>query len=469
MTSGCGSCVLLDKHDVPERLNVFETVKWLKENVPIRTISETGEMLFYDNGTYKFGGEQEISKMLAGTFAGINKYNGAPIYNKHVKSEIITMLKDTTYTDVTNFDNNLDIINVKNGLYNWRTGELKEHSPDYYSAIQLPVTFDIEAKCPNIDKMISIVADENNQMKCYELIAYCLYRSYPIQKLFVLFGPGNTGKSHFMDVVKTILGESNCSYVSLQDMTKDRFASSDLYTKMANICGDLDNTIMYQVNTIKQITSNKDVIRAQKKGIKSFNFINYAKPIFGANHLPASKDETSGFYRRFEIIPFMHVFKKEEVDQEFLTTLTSDAEISGLFNKVISILGDLLERGTFTNQLDIEEVKSMYKERSATEESFFDKFIIEAPGESIPKNVLSMYFNEYCKILGLPKRSMNVFGRYITNNVEWIKKRSVYENKEDHKSNYSAWVNGKTVAVWPDTMIDIKKFIDWKREKTNTS
>jgi len=229
----------------------------------------------------------------------------------------------------------------------------------------------------------------------------------------------------------------------------------------------LDNTVMYQVDTLKKLTSNKDRIRAQRKGEKAFNFVNFAKPIFGANHLPSSKDDTSGFYRRFEIIPFMHVFKKDEIDQDFLDSLTSDAEISGLFNKVINILGDLLARNTFTNQLNIEDVKSMYKDRSAPEEAFFDQFVVEVPGETTAKNELAMYFNEYCEILGLPKRSMSMLGRYITSNVEWIKKRAIYDNKGDHKSNYSAWKDGKSVAVWPDTMIDLKKFIEWK--KANTS
>ncbi len=147
--------------------------------------------------------------------------------------------------------------------------------------------------------------------------------------------------------------------------------------------------------------------------------------------------------------------------------MTSDAEISGLFNKVVSILCDLLVRNAFTNQLNIEDAKSMYKDRSAPEESFFDQFVVEVPGETIAKNMLAMYFNEYCEILGLPKRSMSMLGRYITSNVEWIKKRAIYDNKGDHKSNYSAWKDGKSVAVWPDTMIDLKKFIEWK--KANTS
>ena len=450
------------KEAFPDRLDIFKTVNWLQENIPVRTILETGEILFYHNGIYEPGGEQYISRILATTFSSIYRYNEAPIYNKHVKSEILSQLRDITYTEIDRFDNDLAIINMENGLYNWQTGEFLQHTPDYYSVIQIPVRFDPDARCPNIDKMIQTVADEKNVTKCYELIAYCLYRAYPIQKMFVLFGPGGTGKSYFMDVVQRMLGDVNCSNVSMQDLARDRFATSDLYKKLANICGDLDNTTMNQVAALKQITSNKDRIRAQRKGEKAFSFVNFAKPLFGANHLSNSTDSTTGFYRRFEIIPFMHVFKKDEIDQDFLNSLTGEQEISGLFNKVVALLPSLLERNAFTNQLDIDTVCTMYKDRSAPEEAFFDQFVYELPGNFTAKNALAMYFNEYCEIIGLPKRSISMLGRYITSNIEWIKRRAIYDGNAVHKSNYCTTINGKSVAAWPDTYFDFKAFVDWK-------
>ena len=38
-----------------------------------------------------------------------------------------------TYIKKEKFDSDLDIINVKNGLLNLKTGELLPHTPDYYS------------------------------------------------------------------------------------------------------------------------------------------------------------------------------------------------------------------------------------------------------------------------------------------------------------------------------------------------
>jgi putative DNA primase/helicase len=368
-----------------------------------------------------------------------------------------------TYTEISEFDKDLAIINIKSGLYNWQTGELLPHDPAYFSLIQSPIVYEPSATCPCIDKLIETVADKDNRKKCYEFIAYCLYRSYPVQKMFLLFGPGGTGKTYFMDIVQSTLGELNCSHVPMQDLSGDRFATSDLYKKLANICGDLDGTAMRQVGTLKQLTSNKDVIRAQEKGEKAFNFVNFAKLIFGANKLPASSDDSTGFFRRCEIIPFMHVFERNEFDQAFLDKTTSETEISGLFNKLVKILPELLARNAFTNQLTIEEVRTMYKDRSSPEEAFFDQFVYEQPGQFTQKAVLYMYFCEYGKKLGLSPRGKNMFGRFITQNIDWIKRRAIYDGKDAHKSNYTTTVDNKPVAAWPDTYFDFAAFIEWKK------
>jgi hypothetical protein len=84
---------LFDKNDVPERLDVFKT--WIGcRNIPIRTILETGEMLFIIMAFNVPGGEQYISRILASTFKNFYKYSGAPIYSRHVKSEILAMLRE---------------------------------------------------------------------------------------------------------------------------------------------------------------------------------------------------------------------------------------------------------------------------------------------------------------------------------------------------------------------------------------
>jgi putative DNA primase/helicase len=54
-----------------------------------------------------------------------------------------------TYHKRSEIDADINIINLKNGLYNIETDELRPHSPDYLSINQKPITFNPKAK-PNL-------------------------------------------------------------------------------------------------------------------------------------------------------------------------------------------------------------------------------------------------------------------------------------------------------------------------------
>jgi phage/plasmid-associated DNA primase len=86
------------------------------------TIIESKEILYYDSskGVYVPSGdiiiiEQEMDKK----------------YGYKLKTADITQIKNyvirKAYTKRESFDSNLDIVNLKNGLYNMRTGEFTQH------------------------------------------------------------------------------------------------------------------------------------------------------------------------------------------------------------------------------------------------------------------------------------------------------------------------------------------------------
>jgi phage/plasmid-associated DNA primase len=65
---------------------------------------------------------------------------GYDLANRHL-SEIKGHMMRKTYHQRTEIDADTNIINLKNGLYNIRTGEFKAHSPDYLSINQVPVVY----------------------------------------------------------------------------------------------------------------------------------------------------------------------------------------------------------------------------------------------------------------------------------------------------------------------------------------
>src|SRR5690606_38296347 len=103
-------------------------------------------------------------------------------------------------------------------------------------------------------------------------------------------GEGSNGKSVFLGLIEAFLGAENVSNVSLHDLTSDRYASAELYGKMANIFADLRADKITDAGTFKVVVSG-DRIRAQRKHQQPFTFKPYAKLIFSANQIPETSDK----------------------------------------------------------------------------------------------------------------------------------------------------------------------------------
>ena len=82
-------------------------------------------------------------------------------------------------------------INFKNGIYDIRSRELTPHTPEFKSILQVPTTYDPEAKCPEIDAFLEDVLQGNTEdiALAHELIGVSLLQQIPIAKLWVLVGP----------------------------------------------------------------------------------------------------------------------------------------------------------------------------------------------------------------------------------------------------------------------------------------
>jgi putative DNA primase/helicase len=436
-------CIIVDGQGRPIRIDVDKAANFIIKDLNVKTILETDEVLHYHCGRYEVYGEKLIDRILVEVFSGTKTSDQREIYNAtSTRKEILSRVKAKTYTHLNKFDADLNIINMANGLYDISLGEFRQHDPAYLSRIQIPVEYNATAGCPVIEDTFSIMMREDDLPKVYEFIGYTLWRTYEIQKLFFLLGQGGTGKSYFLDVVNGMVGQNNASSVSLHDLQTDRFASSDLYGKLVNICGDLPATALKETDIIKRLTSNKDIIRAQEKGKPAFDFINYAKLMFSMNKLPRSYDETSGWFRRIEIIPFEHVFTAEEYDEEKLTQLTSPRELSGLFNKIMPYLKGLVERHKFTNETDRTVTAERYKAASNPVEEFVDRYLDEAKGKWVSKPELYNAYSEFCKEHGVEPLTPNKFGSELKNYANWLQG----SNPKDSRK-----ISGKSTAVWPNT------------------
>ncbi len=412
--------------DIRISLNPIGVTDFILGIYPCLTVFETGEIVHYEDGVFKAGGETFIKEWLENFFGG----NKEIPLDVGLISNVLDMIKRKTLIHVNEFDQDKDIINMRNGLYNLRTREFTEHwsTNDYYpSRVQVPIWYDPEADCPLIKKSFGAVFYDKDLEKWLEFIAYCLYNGYPIQKAVILYSEGENGKSFVMGILRNFLGPENCSEVPLQKIANNTFASADLYGKLLNGCGDLDGSMIKQTGDLKKLISGLDPMRAEKKNQQPFHFINRAKMLFSTNILPMVNDLTPAFFRRFEII-LTEKFKKGDDKRLGLPSEEDiqnrlDEEMAGLFNWVIPRLAPLLKTGKFTNQTPLEEITKMYTSASNPVLAFINTQLVETAVEhgdngmpqsaKIAKSEVYARFEKFC--------ADNHVHQILDNTSFWIK------------------------------------------------
>ena len=110
-------------------------------------------------------------------------------------NEIINKIRRRTYTNRTDFDKDLNILNLKNGLFNIMTCEFVEHTSKHLSLVQLPISYNPQARCPNILRFLGQVLQPKDVFTVLQLFGYCLYRTTKYEKSVLCYGEGDNGKS----------------------------------------------------------------------------------------------------------------------------------------------------------------------------------------------------------------------------------------------------------------------------------
>jgi len=145
----------------------------------------------------------------------------------------------------------------------------------------------------------------------FEVIGYTfLAGDYPLGRVVVLYGEGANGKSTFLRLVTELLGEGNVSYVCLPDLAgRNRFATAELYGKMANVCEDLPGRVSREVVVLERLAGG-GLVEARRKFKGSFAFRNYAKLLFATSVVPRVGGAGSASWDRWYLIEFPNRFPR---------------------------------------------------------------------------------------------------------------------------------------------------------------
>jgi len=179
-------------------------------------------------------------------------------------SEIKGHIMRYSYHPLVEIDADVNVINMRNGLYDISVDRFIEHTPDYLSINQSPIFYNKNARPKLFGTFLSQVLYPSEIRTAIELIAYTFYRDNPFEIITTLHGYGANGKSVFTRLITALHGARNISNVPLTAMVEDRFALSDLENKYANIDTELTSTTINNTSVLKKITGRQPV-RIERK------------------------------------------------------------------------------------------------------------------------------------------------------------------------------------------------------------
>lgn len=229
-----------------------------------------------------------------------------------------------------NWDQDIHLLGVSNGVVDLRTGELRRGRPEDRITMTTGVDFDPSAECPRFQRFMEEVFDDHDLVDwLWRALGYSITGDTSEQCIFMGYGKGQNGKGKLRDAMHAAIGDY--AYTA-------PFSTFELYQR-ASIPNDLaalefkrfvdssetnDNTRLNEAR-IKAL-SGCDPMTARYLHQEFFTFEPHLKMWLFVNHKPRVVDDSFGFWRRVRLIPFMKQFLGEDEDKHLGAKLRAEAE-----------------------------------------------------------------------------------------------------------------------------------------------
>ncbi|EAA0000213.1 DNA primase [Clostridioides difficile] len=375
-----------------------EFAKYIKNNNHVIKIND--QLHLYKDGIYVDGQARIEAEMI----------NNISNLNKAKRSEVLSYLNLLISENTSMSEANL--IAFKNGIYNIVDDSFIEFSPEFIITNKVNWNYNPGAYSKLVDKTMNKLScgDFEIRMLLEEVVGYCFYRRNELRKAFILTGDKANGKSTYLDMIKTLLGDENTSALDLKELS-DRFKTAELFGKLANIGDDIGDEFIANPAIFKKLVSG-DRVNVERKGQNPFDFNNYSKFLFSANNIPRIKDKTGAVLDRLIIIPFNASFSvnDKDFDPYIKYKLREQEAIEYLINLGLEGLKRVLKNRKFTVPDKVKKEILEYEEVNNPILGFF-KEVDKIENEST-KEIYRKY-QEYCILNGLQPISNIEFSRQV--------------------------------------------------------
>jgi putative DNA primase/helicase len=227
------------------------------------------------------------------------------------------------------FDADPWLLNVANGTIDLRTGELRPHRAADLITKTLPVTYDPAATCPRWTAFLDEIMAGNADLVRFlqQAIGYALTGDTREQVFFILLGVGANGKSVFLKVVETMLGDYARQASMDTFMQKEYQGIPNDIARLHGVrfvaASEAEQNRRLAEALVKSLTGGDPVV-ARFLHKEFFTFTPRFKIFLATNHKPIIRGSEHAIWRRIRLVPFTVTIPEERQDKDLVTKLVEE-------------------------------------------------------------------------------------------------------------------------------------------------
>ncbi len=221
------------------------------------------------------------------------------------------------------------LANAPGGVIDLRTGQVRPHRrADRMTKI---TTATPKGSCPRWLAFLADITAGDADLMAYlqRVIGYCLTGVTTEHALFFLYGTGANGKSVFVNVITTILGDyaANAPMDTFMETRGDRHPTDLAGLRGARFVSSVETEQgrRWNESKVKAITGG-DKVSARFMRQDFFDYLPQFKLVIAGNHKPSIRNVDEAMKRRLHLIPFTVTVPPEKRDGKLTEKLLKERD-----------------------------------------------------------------------------------------------------------------------------------------------
>lgn len=316
---------------------------------------------------------------------------------------------------------NLAVIPLKNGylhLHEESGPELKKHDKALGIEHVIDCNYEPTAPAPAMfSKFLEqILPDETVRARVQEYVGYTLLPDARFQVAQIWIGSGANGKGTLANIVQAL----HVSKSAVAPNKLDGFHAAAALGASLLYCDEAPPADWCE-QVIKSMIAGESVA-IDRKYLPPITTRILGKWLILGNHIPAVKDQSAGFWRRFDIIPFPVQIPAAERDPMLAEKVIKD-ELAGVLNWALEGLARLLKRGRFDPCVPIAmqaATQSAKLETNSIHAWVLDQEIARTTTVTTPKSEVYALYTEWARSNGMCPVSSPKFWKRLPDSIGTI-------------------------------------------------